>query len=102
MGQRYNTTALDYQDYYRALKWGGVEIERVYLEWLAHPLFNLRGGIFLTPYGIWNVDHGSPAIIPILRPATIGNGYIPERQTGLEVFGTLELTNTETLEHRTV
>lgn len=86
-GIRTDTAAADYSDYNRTLRWGGIEIERMYLEWSIHHLVALRVGQFLTPYGIWNVDHGSPTYIPIQRPFVIGNNWFPERQTGFEAFG---------------
>jgi hypothetical protein len=67
------------------LQWGGVEIERAWLEYSAHPLFTIRGGQWLTPYGIWIVDHGSPVIIGVRRPFVVGEALIPERQTGVQI-----------------
>ncbi len=87
VGERIDTTVADYADISRPLRWGGIEIERVWLEYMAHPLLNIRGGQWLTPYGIWNVDHGSPAIIAANRPFIVGEGLIPERQTGLQIHG---------------
>jgi hypothetical protein len=86
-GATTNTNAADLNDYNRTLRWGGVEIERFYLEWSIHSLVALRVGQFLTPYGVWNVDHGSPTYIPVQRPFVIGNNWFPERQTGFELFG---------------
>jgi hypothetical protein len=90
---RGNTTIGDYTDFDRALHWGGIEIERVYLEWSPLPWVTVRAGQFLTPYGVWNVDHGSPTIIPAQRPFVIGVGYFPERQTGIELYGRVEASN---------
>lgn len=79
--------AADHADVGRVMHWGAIEIERVYLEWAMHRDLTLRVGQFLTPYGIWNVDHGSPTIITFARPYVIGAGLFPERQTGFELFG---------------
>jgi len=77
----------DHADFGRSLHWGGIEIERAYIEWTLHPNLTIRAGQYLTPYGIWNVDHGSPLFIPVQRPYVIGSSLFPERQTGFELFG---------------
>ncbi len=71
----------------RPLAYGGISIPRVYLEYEVNPSLTIQAGSFLTPYGIWNVDHGSPVIIPASRPYLIGENLFPEQQTGLHVYG---------------
>jgi hypothetical protein len=82
-----STTTSDYADAARLMRWGGVLLERVYLEWTLHRAAVLRVGQYLTPYGIWNVDHGSPTIITAQRPFVISQQLFPERQTGLQLYG---------------
>lgn len=82
-----DTTTYDYADFGRTTRWGGIILQRIYVEYTPHPWFNIRAGQFLSPYGVWNVDHGSPVVIPVRRPWSIGVGWIPERQTGIEVNG---------------
>ncbi len=77
----------DTADFSRNFQRGSIEIERVYLEYNHHPLFAVRAGRFLTPYGVWNVDHGTPVVIDVVRPYIIGEALLPEAQTGIEVFG---------------
>jgi hypothetical protein len=82
-----STTDDDPGNFGRPIQWGGVSIERGYVEYDVHELLTVRAGRFLTPYGIWNIDHGSPAIITAFRPYVIGEQYFPERQTGLDLYG---------------
>jgi hypothetical protein len=92
-----STATVDYSDFNRELRWGGIEIERVYIEWATHPLLTIRVGQFLTPYGVWNVDHGTPTIVPIQRPYAIGYNFFPERQTGFELYGRWQASNNGTV-----
>ncbi|HET9934061.1 MAG TPA: hypothetical protein VFQ35_25330 [Polyangiaceae bacterium] len=68
--------------------WGGYTvIERAHIDWMPRQEFNLRVGNFFTPFGIWNVDHGSPTLISTALPQMIVQRMFPIRQTGLMVFG---------------
>jgi hypothetical protein len=84
---RTDTTVTDYVDGLGQTRWGGVGIQRAYLEKTWNSWVGVRGGQWLTPYGIWNVDHGSPVIIGVRRPYIIGEALFPAQQTGLEFFG---------------
>lgn len=94
---RVDTRAADYADGGRPLRTGSIEIERVWLEHTLMPELAVRLGSWLTPYGIWNVDHGSPIIIPVLRPYPIGEQFFPERQTGIELLGSTPLGENTTI-----
>ncbi|HEX3760709.1 MAG TPA: hypothetical protein VHW23_18470 [Kofleriaceae bacterium] len=82
-----STQANDATEYSRTVQWGAIIIERAYVEYDLTDHLTIRGGHWLTPYGIWNIDHGSPAIIATLRPYIIGQEFFPEHQTGLDLFG---------------
>jgi hypothetical protein len=66
---------------------GGLAIERVHLTWQPVDFFGIVAGRFLTPYGIWNVDHGSPVLIPVRVPYIQVQNLVPLKQTGLQIFG---------------
>jgi hypothetical protein len=66
---------------------GGVIIERAWIEWQRYQSFRVRTGHFFTPFGIWNVDHGSPTLISAFLPQFIQQMYFPIRQTGVQGLG---------------
>jgi hypothetical protein len=81
-----STLATDYNGQNRAT-WGGIVIERAWVEYAARDLLTVRVGEFLTPYGIWNVDHGSPTLLTVWAPKLITGELFPKQQVGLEVYG---------------
>lgn len=62
-------------------------IERAWIEWKKFDAFKVRSGLFLTPYGIWNVDHGSPTLISSVLPTFWASEYFPTRQIGVQALG---------------
>ncbi len=66
---------------------GGVTIERVHLTWQPHDYFGVTAGRFLTPFGIWNIDHGTPVLIPAVPPYLMIREFVPLAQTGLMLHG---------------
>jgi hypothetical protein len=75
--------------------WGGVVLERAQIEHTITDLFNLRVGYFLTPYGIWNVDHGTPTLISLVLPSFQVEEAMPARQLGVQAYGATTANNLE-------
>ena len=94
---RYMVQASDYSDLGRPIPWGGINIERAYLEHTFSSYLKVRAGRFLTPWGIWNVDHGSPVIIGPVKPYVIGEQFFPEAQTGFEALGSVAVGDNATI-----
>ncbi|HLK88752.1 MAG TPA: hypothetical protein VKZ18_02600 [Polyangia bacterium] len=87
-GNGYLSTQVDDPaNLYRPVNWAGISIQRLYLEYDLLSNLTIRAGQFLTPYGIWNVDHGTPTLISIRAPYVIGEALFPVEQTGLELYG---------------
>lgn len=66
---------------------GSVIVERSQIEYTHNDAVNLRVGYFFTPWGIWNVDHGTPTLISLMMPAFLVQEAVPQRQTGVEFYG---------------
>ncbi len=66
---------------------GGVGIERLQVTWQRWDFFGVTVGRFLTPFGIWNIDHGSTVIIPKMPPYILLSNPVPLSQMGMQVHG---------------
>jgi hypothetical protein len=73
---------------------GGLYIERVHLTWKPMDYFGILVGHYLTPFGIWNVDHGSPVLVTVRQPFSLLHRIVPLAQTGLQFFGRFYPTDT--------
>lgn len=66
---------------------GGVVIERAHMTWQPIDAFGVTAGRYLTPYGIWNIDHGSPVVLSTALPFLLLSDMIQGAQTGLQIHG---------------
>ncbi len=89
--ERGTNQAGDYTEFSRATSVGGIIIERAYLQYMRFSWLSIKAGQWLTPYGVWNVDHGSPTVISVRSPFIIGAELFPRRQVGLLAEGTIDL-----------
>lgn len=69
----------------------GLLIERAHVDWRPADWFGIRVGRFLTPFGIWNEDHGSPVLLGVDYPQLMNFGLVPIWQIGLQAFGVVHL-----------
>jgi hypothetical protein len=77
----------------------GLVIQRAYMEWKPQDWFGVRAGLFLTPFGIWNEDHGSPVLIGVDYPQFMNFNLVPLQQLGLEAFGSFGLSDELRMEY---
>lgn len=64
--------------------WGSFSVERALFSVYLNRYFNFSFGKFITPAGIWNVDHGSPVIMTISQPTQYSYAQIyPKSQLGI-------------------
>lgn len=65
------------------------ELVRAQIDLKVNDALNVRVGRFLTPVGIWSVDHGSPVILTVQQPYYVSTVPIfPQSQEGVMLFGT--------------
>lgn len=68
-------------------RYGGIGIERAHLTYKPFDWLGFKVGRYLTPYGIWNIDHGTPVLIPIRTPYLQTRESVPLAQMGAQIFG---------------
>ena len=88
-GSSYERTNTEHYDPFLTVirRQGGLYIERLHLDWEPVDWFNVTAGRYLTPYGIWNIDHGSPVVLPVRLPYIQIREMVPRAQTGVQVYG---------------
>jgi hypothetical protein len=89
--RHYDSHGADYTDFTRDRPLGSLMIERAFIEYSATSWLTLQAGQYLTPYGVWNIDHGSPVIIGVSPPFLVGARLLPESQVGLLGSGRVSL-----------
>ncbi|MFW5774762.1 MAG: hypothetical protein ACOCW2_00610 [Chitinivibrionales bacterium] len=73
-------------------EWGSFSVERALMSVNVNRYFNFSFGKFITPAGIWNVDHGSPVIMTVSQPTQYSHAEIyPKSQLGIMNEGTVFL-----------
>lgn len=87
--QRVDSTAFDFSSpsSQSQLRLGSLFIERAWSEYNFDDLFKVKWGLFLNPFGIWNLDHGSPTLIALMLPTFISAQMVPSRLLGIQVYG---------------
>jgi hypothetical protein len=70
-------------------EWGSFSVERAQMSINLNRYFTFTFGKFITPAGIWNVDHGSPVILTVNQPSQYTYREIyPKSQLGIVENGT--------------
>jgi hypothetical protein len=78
-----------------SVTWSGIVLERAQIEYKQSDLLRVMAGYFLTPYGIWNVDHGSPTLISSAMPGFFAAEYFPTHLQGIQLLGSGQVADWE-------
>jgi hypothetical protein len=90
--QRTSTTVFDVNapdPGWNEVRWGSLVLEQAWIQGTLSDLLNVRLGYFLTPFGIWSIDHGTPTLIALDRPQFTRGRSFPDHQLGLQALGQL-------------
>jgi hypothetical protein len=97
LGQPYSRTSTTVYDVtspsggWSQIQYGSIVLERAFIQGTVARWLNVRLGYWPTPYGIWNVDHGTPTRISLNEPQFVVADAFPSKQTGLDLTGTVAL-----------
>ncbi len=87
--QRIHDSSNDLVNFGEKIRLGSISIERATVQWNQIDWLKLSAGLFLTPYGIWNIDHGSPTRLMAAAPFLYVFEMFPTYQLGLLLEGDL-------------
>ncbi len=92
--QRVNGTVNDINSAdpgWNTVSWSAFVLEQSWIQNTVTDWFGVRVGYWLTPFGIWNIDHGSPTVIGLTRPQFTRGRFYPEHQLGVQAFGNVNV-----------
>ena len=69
------------------VNWGAFVLEQAWIQGTVTDWFGVRAGYWLTPFGIWNIDHGSPTLIGLTPPQFTRGRFYPQHQLGVQIVG---------------
>jgi len=100
LGTKYSRTDTTVSDpTAQSYRLGGLSLERLQVTYTLNDYLAVTAGHFLTPYGIWNVDHGSPVILMFHAPIFQSVSMMPTQQLGLQLFGRVYLARDLSLDY---
>jgi hypothetical protein len=88
--QRTSTTVYDVNSPdpgWNQVNWGGIVLEQAWIQGTVTDGFGVRVGYWRTPFGIWNIDHGTPTLIGLTPPQFTGGRFYPQHQLGVQALG---------------
>jgi hypothetical protein len=88
--QRTNTAIYDVNSPdpgWNTVNWGSIVLEQAWIQGTLNDWFGVRVGYWLTPFGIWNIDHGTPTLIGLTPPAFTRGRFYPQHQLGVQAIG---------------
>jgi len=65
----------------------GLIIQRAFVDYTVNDLLSFRVGQYLTPFGIWNEDHGDPILTSITLPYSVSTVTYAQAMAGAQTFG---------------
>jgi hypothetical protein len=69
------------------VNWGSIVLEQAWIQGTVTDWFGVRVGYWLTPFGIWNIDHGTPTLIGLTPPQFTRGRFYPQHQLGVQALG---------------
>ena len=69
------------------VSWGSVVLEQAWIQGTATDWLAVKVGYWRTPFGIWNIDHGTPTLIGLTPPQFTGGRFYPQHQLGIQATG---------------
>lgn len=72
---------------WNSVTWGSIVMQQAWIQGTFTDWLGVKVGYWLTPFGIWNIDHGTPTLIGLTPPSFTGGRFYPRNQLGVQALG---------------